>query len=434
MNKKLLYIPIAALMLTACANENTTPEVTTAVSAETTVPVTEPTLTESITEEETAEKIPENHEVVIAVYNPFADAAKIDDEAFEEIADAVEKISDGRAILYCNFFHDTSKYVTSYADHETVLEQSDEYDYEFCPLNPEIAATEDELHELMRGTFTENYISDEEIDNLLFAPSDYDNQPFYKTIDGVLCIKEQYTGVITAIDFEKVYVAELDGGTATAVAYGLPPAYPPVEFTMQLVKSDKYGWRLDSVETKEYWQDEATILYNAISLREDTLNAILGGGNTPENAAVITVDGENYTETDLGMSISEMHDFFSKTFREYIFKSDQTDGASLRGRYIETYIDKVYLEQDGTLYRRDSAPEWYLPEYLLDPYEMMGTIGGYEIDSLIECSQPFYDHVKETDVRAKIVVVYEDDHESEMEKSDYIYIASDLPIRKVEQS
>ena len=35
--------------------------------------------------------------------------------------------------------------------------------------------------------------------------------------------------------------------------------------------------------------------------------------------------------------------------------------------YIRKYIDEVYAEKDGVLYRKASAPEWYLPEIKIRP-------------------------------------------------------------------
>ncbi|MBP1560571.1 MAG: hypothetical protein J6C96_04925 [Oscillospiraceae bacterium] len=431
--KKLIYIPLAAVMLTACAAENNVPENTTTV-VETTVPTTALTLTESLTTEIITEPVEEIQPIELAVYNPFADAVKVDDETYKEIAVSVEKISDGRAILSANpsGFDSKSKCVL-YSDTENILEKSEEFEYAFVPINPEIAKTENELKQYLRGIFTEDYISDEGLEEALFTPSEYDSQPSYKTIDGTLCIKQQYNGVMAGIDFSEVSIAEFDGNTATAVAYGYGVAYPPYRFTMKLVKSEEYGWRLDSVDAKEYYENEAQLLYNAVSLREDALNAVLGGGNVPENARKITVDGEAYTETDTGMTLEEMCGFFEITFREYEFNPDWTDGASLRGKYIEKYIYDVYCEQDGVLYRKDSAPKWYLPELKIDPYGIMEQSGGgYQVDSYFIISQPFYDYVKESELRTKLTIVYADDHSGNYQKLDYLYIASELPITKLE--
>ncbi|MBQ7981148.1 MAG: hypothetical protein IJ305_06010, partial [Oscillospiraceae bacterium] len=308
MNKKILCTLLSVLFLTACNAEEKEQQVTGTTPAETTA-TTPLTLTEIITEEVpfVPEEKEEKQEIIeVALFDPFEDSVKVEDEVYRELSEAVEKISDGRAFLYSNttgFYADPtqqSKYYTDYADTDNVLEKSTEFEYTFCPLNPEIAETEEELFEYARGIFTENVHTDEEIRELLFAPESYDNQPNYKTIDGTLCMKCCYDGVMSSIDFSDINVTSYDENSAVVSTQAWGVSYPNDLVTMTLVKSEEYGWRLDNADFKEFWEDQATILYNGVKLREEKLNTILGGGEQPENPRTTVVDGESYTETDTG--------------------------------------------------------------------------------------------------------------------------------------
>ena len=449
--KKIICIALSAILLTACHAEEKEQQVTGTTETTATTPLT---LTEIITEE--IPFIPEEEEkqevIELAVFNPFEGSVKVEDEVYRELSEAVEKISDGRAFLYSNptgFFSNysthQSRYYSNYADKDNVLEDNIELEYYFCPLNPEIAETEEELFEYIRSIFTENMHTDEEIRELLFAIGSYDNQPCYKMIDNKLCIKCLHgaPGVMSAIDFSAVNVVSYDENRAVIQSEASSLDYPDPVVTMTLIKSEEYGWRLDSIEFKDYYIEEATLLYNGVKLREEQLNAILGGGTQPENPRAAIVDGESYTETNTGMSLSEMQEFFTAAFCEYIwdyqYAADNNDyenakSVPLRDRYITKYIDDVYYELDGVLYRKDSAPKWYTPELTINPYgEMKQSGGGARIDSYFVISQPYYDFIKDENFNKNITIIYEAEYDENYnyESCSFIYIASELTIREV---
>ena len=450
MIKKITAIALSVLLFTACNAEEKEEQITGTTPAETTV-TTPLTLTEIITEE--IPFIPEEEEkqevIELAVFNPFEDSIKVEDEVYRELSEAVEKISDGRAFLNNNltgFYADNntvSKYYTAYADTDNVLEKSIELEYDFCPINSEIAETEEELFEYVRGIFTEDLHTDEEIRKFLFSPESHDNQPCYKMIDDKLCMKLRYNGVMSAIDFGVVEVASYEENRAEIRSKAVGISYPDSIVFLTLVKSEEYGWRLDSIEFKEYWEREATILYNGVKLREEQLNAILSGGVQPENPRTTTVDGESYTETNTGMSLSEMQGFFTAAFCEYIwdyqyaFENNDYENAKsvpLRDRYITKYIDDVYYELDGVLYRKDSAPKWYTPELTINPYgEMKQSGGGARIDDYFVISQPYYDFVKDENFNKNITIIYDAKYDENFnyESCSFIHIASELTIREM---
>lgn len=417
----LFGIILSAAMLTSC-KEYREGDVTS-VPDETTSLTLTVSLTEAVPPPEPVPQL-----IEFAVYDPFTDVVKTDSSTRKELAEAVEKLSDGRAFLYAgtSMFYKKSKYVAAYGDTSNYLERNKEYEYDYCPLNPDIAQTEEELVQYIRSCFTENYISDEELHKTLFESENVNVAPAYKTIDGTLCIRLQYTGVAPDIDFEKFSVLSYDGNSARVAAFGETAAYPPTMTFIDMVKSEEYGWRLDGMEMKNFYPDEAEVMYNAVVLRTDTLNKILGGGSVPQNAKITEIDGETYTQTDLDMTIAEIYSFFEETFNsDYCAK---------------TYVTGIYAERDGILYRRDSAPRWYLPEMRLEPCSDTFMSGGnYDDEMELTCEQEFYDSITGESLTRNVRVVYgceylgynTEERRNEYEYK-YIHVTSELPIRELD--
>lgn len=426
LKKALSIISAAVVMLTACAKENTTPEYTSAAVTETTVPTTALTLTESFTTENFDEPKPEMQQIELAVYDPFADAVKVDDETYKEISAAVEKISDARALFYANitgFYHmDYDRYL----DENNILERNDEEEYCYNAVKPEFAKDEKELLEYFRSVFTEDHISDDEMRAELFESTVGIAEmpiPNYKTIDGVLCIRSMYLGVMPAVVYDDFFITEYNETSVKLIAEAEGVSDDPERFFITLKKSDDYGWRLDELSYEEYFGDEATLLYNAVTLRTETLNKILGGGNIPEKPLTTVVDGIEYTEADVGMSLTEMQEFFNETFFGKIIDCDgyanfTVTEAPLLDEYMRKYINEVYVEINGTVYRRNGALRWYLPELKIDPLKY------YNEQSFID---------KGEEIPAEVFIhcecIYNIDYKPTYLK---IQIASELPIREFE--
>ena len=377
LTKKIIALTAAICIIlpaASCKTKENSPEHVTVAPTETT-PLT---LTVSITEEKPFIPAPEEDEekrIELAVYNPFSDAVKVNESVYMELQEAAAEIFDACAFLDGNFtgFSLESEYFDNYADTDTDLERNDELEYVFYPLNTYYAANEQELYNRIRNAFTEDYISDEKLREALFSPEPYDNQPIYKTIDGILCMKWQYRGVMTSPLNMDITVLSYDENEAEIVSYGTGAAYPPCHMFMALKKSDSGVWKLDKYDEKDYNENEAAFLYNAIALNTDTLNKILSGGTTPDNAEETEVNCNTYIETELDMTIEEMEEFFRDIFFTYNLEityeedEDHINGL-LRNKYIREYIDSVYYEQDGKLFRKADAPRWYLPEIEIDPY------------------------------------------------------------------
>ena len=332
MKKKMICVILTALLLTACNDRNTDGNVSETTSL---------TLTESITEDtELSEQSEPLQTIEFAIFDPFGGRAeKYKDDIQKEMTEASEKVCDAMVFLDADVygFYEKSKYYSGCTDTENPLEEDPMGDYKFCPLNTDIAADEDGLFGLLRGCFTENYISDSDLYSRLFE-NEEPYVPKYKTIDGTLCMIETYMGMSPIWHFDETTTLFYDGTTAEIAVYA---PYDPAKMAfINMERSEEYGWRLDSFEEKDYCPQEANILYNALVMKTDTLNRILYGGNTPENAKTIEIDGVPYTETDLDMTVEEMTDFFAGMFEE------DEEGREYNRM---AYIDAVFAERDGVL-------------------------------------------------------------------------------------
>lgn len=430
----------AMIVMTGCRDgEDNDP-----VPTETTV-TTPPIETDYIDNEEPVitfreEQVPisekKEEAVTLAEYDPFPNTV------YKELSEAVGIISDALVFLHANptGFYEKSEYYTTFADHETVLEKNDEMEYAFSPVNPEYAATEEELFDRLRAIFTENYISDDDLRNTLFQPEDYDGQPLYKVIDGILCMKQFYGGVMTKIYNDEITLLSINENGVEIVAYGTGVAFPPSHIFMELIRASDGTWQLDSCEWMDYNENEATLLYNAIELPTKILNEILGGGTAPEDPVMIDINGSTYIETELDMDIRQMQEYFKAIFFTDIieyndFTDDYQADRPLLEEYLKKYIDDVYYEQDGRLFRNAASPRWYLPKIEIDPYVMPLTavyIGSGSAEDLFNgnggfftCDQPFRDDSGEI-FSSKVTVCYKstEDHEG----YEYIRIAGELPI------
>lgn len=387
----LLYIALAALMLTSCGvtheGENITDvpseSVSTTVAEETTAETTKPAQTASDEEKPQAADIP----MEIKTYDPFPYASYTidinkthDDNPFRAgIVNFLQELEIARQFMQADYAIHDSK---DYTDTGTILEGDDDAAFVYKPLKPEIAKDEDELFSYLRKFFTQDYISDEELRDWLFVDEN-DNKPRYKTIDGQLCIRCGYHGIMTTIEPDKIWVLTVGEGeypyiSLAANAHGVD--YPPYHAIMGIQLSNEQSWLLDSLEFKMYDQALCDVVFNGLRRRSLTLDMILSGytGAGPlENPRTVVVNGESYTEAEALRTIDLMREFFSETFAETIYYKDKhgdiTGTKKLREDYTKKYIDDVYIEQDGVVYRRDSAPVWTFPYNVIDTDKSIGS-------------------------------------------------------------
>ncbi len=422
--KKIICIALSALLFTACHAEEKEQQITGTLETTATTPLT---LTEIITEE--IPFIPEEEEkqevIELAVFNSFEDSVKVDKSTVKKIEEALKKISDSRALFFAraSLYHLST--TDDYINEENILEENETEEY--CYKEVLFADNEEELFDYFRAVFTENYMSDEDIREELFDEHTYGSADLptanYKTIDGVLCMRDKYLGVSPVIAYDDYVVTYYDENRAEIIAEAEGVSDDPEMFFLSLEWSEEYGWRLDNLEYKPCYLKEATLMYNAVTLRRDTLNAILGGGTTPDNPRTTVIDGAEYTETEVGISLTEMQEFFEKTFYRNVMKCDEYNNRSisdipLLDEYMRKYINEVYAEIDGVLYRRNGAPKWYLPELKIDVMKY------YD-------EQTYIDNGEEIAGEALIWKMSQWNYQTNEQEYIEIKIASELPIKEI---
>ena len=143
------------------------------------------TASESITEEET-----DTVSEAVIVEDP-----NNNEEIRQEIREALEKVSDAYALKNATdgAFSSSSKCSDNYIEEDKLTEFNGYNGYVamYAPLNPEIAANDEELLAYMRSCFTENFISDDDLRKQLF-PEDENAFSPYIIHNGALYIYNDY--------------------------------------------------------------------------------------------------------------------------------------------------------------------------------------------------------------------------------------------------
>ncbi|MBP1549809.1 MAG: hypothetical protein J6A05_07370 [Oscillospiraceae bacterium] len=425
MIRKITAIALSALLLTACHAEEKEQQVTGTSETTATTPLT---LTEIITTETSfvPEEPEEKQRIEIAVFDPFEDSVVVEESTVKEIEEALKKISDSRELFSANAFLYHLSTTDNYINEENILEENEREEY--CYKEVLFADNEEELFDYFRAVFTENYMPDEIIRAELFDErlQSVGGLPManYKTIDGILCMKYKSLASSYVIAYDDYVITYCDKNRAEVIVDAEGASSDTSKFFLSLEWSEEYGWRLDNLEYEPCYLEEATLLYNAVTLKRDTINTILSGGVQPENSEVITIDGIKYTETDTGMSLTEMQEFFDESFFRNVIECDYVNNRiktdkPLAEKYIVRYIDEVYVEIDGVLYRRNDAPKWYLPELKIEPKQY------YDIQTFV---------YNGGEIVTEVTVYTISQWNKETNKRDYyeIKIASELPIKPLE--
>lgn len=425
MIRKITAIALSALLLTACHAEEKEQQVTGTSETTATTPLT---LTEIITTETSfvPEEPEEKQRIELAVFDPFEDSVVVEESTVKEIEEALKKISDSRELFSANAFLYHLSTTDNYINEENILEENEREEY--CYKEVLFADNEEELFDYFRAVFTENYMPDEIIRAELFDErlQSVGGLPManYKTIDGILCMKYKSLASSYVIAYDDYVITYCDKNRAEVIVDAEGASSDTQKFFLSLEWSEEYGWRLDNLEYEPCYLEEATLLYNAVTLKRDTINTILSGGVQPENSEVITIDGIKYTETDTGMSLTEMQEFFDESFFRNVIECDYVNNRiktdkPLAEKYIVRYIDEVYVEIDGVLYRRNDAPKWYLPELKIEPKQY------YDIQTFVYNGE---------EIVTEVTVYTISQWNKETNKRDYyeIKIASELPIKPLE--
>ena len=334
-----VLILITVLITVSCKKEEEN------IPEETKIPLPETT---QITE------ISENDPHEYDFFAIYSDKPKPTEQQSAEIVDSLGKIFDACGFLYGQF-PESSDYYDNFADIENPIHEEKvwDYTYYYYPINTDYAADEDELTGNIRAALSENFISGDELYNELFVSSDgTEIVPKYQTIDGTLCMRTFGSPIPMPASYENIKILDCDGKTAEAIIFSEKEREE--DYYISLEYSEEYGWRASRIESCDL--DEADIFYNLLYVKTDIINMILDGGATPPSPREITVDGKEFAETDITMSISDMKEIFADTFCTGIYNS-----------YSKQYIDDVYYEESGIIYRDKNADKYYIPEIIIDP-------------------------------------------------------------------
>ena len=313
--------------------------------------------------EETKIPLPETTQITEINYNDpqkydffaiYSNKLQPTEQQSAEIVDSLGKIFDACGFLYGQF-PENSKYYNNFADLENALYAEKAWDntYYYHAVNTDYAADEEELIGNIRSALSEKFIDDEKLYNELFENSDgTEIVPKYQIIDGTLCMRTFGSPIPMPTSYENIKILDCDGKTAEAIIFAEKEREE--DYYISLEYSEEYGWRASRIQNCDL--DWADIFYNLLYVKTDIINMILDGGTTPPNPREITIDGKEFAETDITMSISDMKEIFADTFCTGIYNS-----------YSKQYIDDVYYEESGIIYREKNADKYYIPEIIIDP-------------------------------------------------------------------
>ena len=206
--QKVIAFVLFLLCLTGCQSETTEAEGTTATITETATVAETTTILETTVEvEETTEVVTEVTTTVETTTSEIIVSDSLTDVERAEIINTVVQLQDYYAMSELNFgmlskrenYYNTEMFEQQdyseflFYDKEVAEKLSEqEVCYACVEVNSEFASTEEELYNIMRDTFTQNYITDEDLHTKLFTRTlrsidgEKDFYVPYATYDGVL--------------------------------------------------------------------------------------------------------------------------------------------------------------------------------------------------------------------------------------------------------
>ena len=370
----------------------------------------------------------------------YSDKPQPTEQQSAEIVYSLGKIFDACGFLYGQF-PESSKYYDNYADLENAIyeEKVWDYTYSYHAVNADYASDENGLIENIRSALSENFISDDELYTELFETDNGEKLfPKYKIIDGTLCMLTFGSPIPMPTSYENIKILDCDGKTAEAIIFA-KNEYEE-NYYISLEYSEKYGWRASRIQNCDLnWAD---IFYDLLYVKTDIINMILDGGTTPPNPREITIDGREFVETDITMSISDMKEIFADTFCTGIYNG-----------YSKQYIDDVYYEENGIIYRDKNADKYYIPEIMIDPCDFGqdrtffdrysnttenihiqltgGENGNYVIYNDLPIKKQFAPIIAETDVPYEENIPVSEINENTKKMNEMLYNAISLKTQKL---
>lgn len=380
---QILPIVLSAAMLSSCGGN---------VHGDYYEAVTESkSVTDSLTEPE-PEPVPQEfyfeEETDMAVFLPILKREKRDTELEDRLRPYMKKIilaESLRGYAVMNNYHGEEIFdFGNLGEHEFDSDSLETY----TKIRDEFGANKAQFLNFFGTVYTDNYINsiceNTPPEEELFG--DADNGPlFEEREDGVYRRAVMGTKGMKGYDYSDFDVRFFDGKTAEV---GIPYSHDyGCGYEIFFLKHEEgRGWRLDS-RGKDYSVRTHSPLpmevYTGSTVRTEIARLDMRAGIIPNIEFVfkyfnetaeddfIEQDGKKYFRVKNNFSIDDLRKIFSEHIDEYKWEWDneaedfvRTDEPLLQS-CLDKYINKVFIESEGALYRRENAPVYEIdhPDY-----------------------------------------------------------------------
>ena len=352
-------------------------------------------ITESLTEPEPEPNLEREfyytEDTDLAVFLPILKREKRDAELEDRLRPYMKKIVLAETLR--GYAHSSNYYGGDIFDFGSLGEHFFESGsiYTRTRIRGEFGTNKEQLLNVFGTVYTDDYINsiceNTSLEEDLFGskPS-LDNEPlFTEREDGVYRLVVMGAKGMNGYDYNDFDVRFFDGKTAEV---GVPYSHDYGRgYKIFFLRHDEgRGWRLDS-EGKDYsvtaHSPPQMDTYMGHTVRFETAKLDMAAGHTPRvefvfeyfNETVeddfIEQDGVKYYLVKNNFPIEDMRKIFSARISEYKWEwSDEAEDLVMTDEpllqpCIDKYINKVYIEYEGALYRREDAPVYEIdhPDY-----------------------------------------------------------------------
>lgn len=343
-------------------------------------------LTESLTEPEPEpQEFYHTEEADLAVFLPILKREKRDAELEDRLRPYMEKIVFAEALR--GYAHADNYYGEDiFAEEHSFSSHSI---YTRTRIRSDFGTNKEQLLNFFGTVYTDNYINsiceNTSLGETLFGAAAGEDALFEEREDGVYRLVVMGTKGMNGYDYNDFDVRFFDGKTAEV---GVPYRhdYGRGYAIFSLRHDEGRGWRLDS-RGKDYsvigHSPPQMDTYMGHTVRFEIAKLDMAAGRTPRvefvfeyfNETVdedfIEQDGVKYYRVKNNFPIEDMRKIFAERIDEYKWEwSDEAEDfvrtdEPLLQPCIDKYINEVYAEFDGVLYRREDAPVYEIdhPDY-----------------------------------------------------------------------
>lgn len=341
-------------------------------------------ITESLTEPEPEpQEFYYTEEADFAVFLPILKKEKKNAELEDRLRPYMEKIVFAEALR--GYAH-----ADNYGGEDIFAEEhsfSSHSIYTRTRIRSDLGTNKEQLLNFFGTVYTDNYINsiyeNTSLRETLFGAAAGEDALFEEREDGVYRLVVMGTKGMKGYDYNNFDVRFFDGKTAEV---GVPYSHDyGIGYEIFSLRHDEgRGWRLDS-RGKEYivigHSPPQMVMYD--NVRFEIAKLDMAAGRTPRVEFVfeyfnetadedfIEQDGVKYFRVKNNFPIEDMRKIFAERIDEYKWEwSDEAEDfvrtdEPLLQPCIDKYINEVYAEFDGVLYRREDAPVYEIdhPDY-----------------------------------------------------------------------